>query len=90
MKNLILSITALLLAICTNAQDLKLQWSAGKPADNKVNGFFKSYVASNETNVYAKFEVTKGMSRKKRLFPTVILQAIDKKTLKKNGEVVLF
>lgn len=90
MKTLILSLATILLALFSNAQDLKIQWSSGKPADNKTNGFFKNYVASNATNVYAKFEVLRGSSRKKRMFPTVILQAIDKKTLKKTGEAVLF
>lgn len=73
-------------SIC-KAQVLDTKWTEKIQYDNKLDGFFDSYVGNNTQFVYAKFS-NLALSRKKRDKKVKIL-ALNKTSLKKEGELKL-
>jgi len=69
-------IIALILTSNLFGQDISLKWSDPVLLDNKVDGFFRSFLSENKKYVYAKFS-TYGKKDKYKIV------SFDKKTMKK-------
>lgn len=69
------------------SQTIDIQWSEQLIYDNKKDGFFDSFVGSNDSYVYAKFSDLKFSSG--RPDKKIKLLAFDKSTMKKAGEAAL-
>ncbi len=80
-------ICLILLASRGFSQSMDVKWSAQFDCDNKLDGFFDSYLGTNGDYVYCKFSnlalVPKKFNRKVKIL------AFDKNTLKKVGDAEL-
>ncbi len=69
-------IIAVILSSNLFGQDISLKWSDPVLLDNKVDGFFRSFLSENEKYVYAKFSTYSKKDKYK-------IVSFDKKTMKK-------
>jgi len=88
MKKILIQLVVLMCsAMALTAQNLELKWSDQFIYDNKLDGFFDSYLGTNSNYIYAKFSnlSTKPKKRDKKMK----LLAFDKVSMKKVGELDL-
>ncbi len=77
----------LLMALNSFAQKLEVKWTDQFQYDNKKDGFFESYVGTNASYIYAKFNNLRLVPSKRD--KKIKLLAFDKNTMKKVGDIEL-
>jgi hypothetical protein len=82
-----LLVIASLICHAAVAQEIDVNWSDRQLYDNKMDGFFETFVGSNSKYVYARFEDL-SMSRKKKA-TKIKLVSFDKNSMEKQGDVTM-